>query len=335
MFPFIAMELDVKDKKILQELDTNPRIPLSRLARKVRLSQQVVDYRIKRLQERGIIQHFGTIFNLSKIGYEQYRVFFQAGNVDDNEKRKVIEYLKGHENLYWAALVGGKWDLLVVVFVRNYEAFEVFLDELFEKYPRILKDYEAFYVLYHEFYPHKFLGNITYGKPLKINFANAGALVDLDILDIKILDLIKMNCRASSLDIGKQCKVSYKTVQNRIKRLSENGFISGYRLFLRSEQFSYKAYFLVVSFTSYGRKTQEDLLGYAQQHPLITQTLKLFGRWSLMFHLRLRDERELQKVIIEMRNKFPLIGDYGIIPIFEDISIAHFPMSGKLIVGNG
>src|SRR3989344_4841658 len=330
MFLFFGMELDVKDKKILQELDANPKIPLSRLAKKVRLSQQVVDYRIKRLREQGIIQHFGTIFNLSKIGYEQYRVFFQVGNVDDNEKRRVIEYLKKHENLYWAALVGGKWDLLVVVFVKNYEEFESFLDELFEKYQKILKDYEAFYVLYHEFYSHKFLGDIASGKPLKINFANAGAFVDLDTLDIKILDLIKMNCRAPSLDIGKKCKVSYKTIQNRIKVLDEKGLIAGYRLFLRSEQFFYKAYFLVVSFTSYGRKTQDDLLGYAQQHPLITQTLKLFGRWSLMFHLRLRDERELQGVIIEMRNKFPLIGDYGVIPVFEDIAIAHFPMSKKL-----
>ena len=50
-----------------------------------------------------------------------------------------------------------------------------------------------------------------------------------------------------------------------------------------------------------------------------------------MFHLRIKNEKELQKVIIEMRNSFPIISDYEIIPIFEDILIDNFPMSQGLL----
>ena len=50
----MAVSLDVKDKKILSELDYNSRIPLTLLARRVRLSKEVVHYRIKKLvSERG------------------------------------------------------------------------------------------------------------------------------------------------------------------------------------------------------------------------------------------------------------------------------------------
>ena len=43
------MKLDLKDKKILFELDKNSRIPLSKLAKKIRLSKEVVFHRLNNL----------------------------------------------------------------------------------------------------------------------------------------------------------------------------------------------------------------------------------------------------------------------------------------------
>lgn len=48
------------------------------------------------------------------------------------------------------------------------------------------------------------------------------------------------------------------------------------------------------------------------------------GGWSIMLHLRVKDSRELQKVITELRENYSSIGNYEIIPIFEDISIDTF-----------
>lgn len=323
------MKLDVKDTKILQELDLNPKIRTSQLAKKVRLSQQVVDYRIKKLEERGIITHFGTIFNLSKIGYEQYRILFQFGNINEEDKHKIIDYLKEHNKVYWAAIIGSKWDLLVVVFVKNYGDFENFLDELFNKFPNALKDYEALNSLYHEFYNHKFLHKDNSFSVIKIDLVSK-ELTKLDKVDLCILDQIKTNSRLSSLEVSKKCNVSYKTVQNRIKSLEKENLICGYRTFMKSEKYDYKAYLLLISFYSYGRDIEKKLLGYARSNEFITQATKLFGRWSLLFHIRIKNERELQNLIIGIRNKYSIIGDYEIIPIFEDISIDHFPMSKEL-----
>ena len=50
--------LDLKDRKILYELDKNSRQSFADIAKKVRLSKEVVQYRVKRLQDEGYINYF-------------------------------------------------------------------------------------------------------------------------------------------------------------------------------------------------------------------------------------------------------------------------------------
>lgn len=322
--------MDVKDRKILEVLDLEPKIPLSRLAKKVRISQQVVDYRVKKLQEQGIINHFGTLLNLSYLGFQQYRIFFQFADISQEQKEIIIKYLHNHSQVYWAALVGNIWDLLIVVFVKDYEGLEKFLDDLFQNFKGVFKDYESYYTLYHEFYGHKYLENNTKSF-FVLDYARNNEQIILDKVDYLILDKIKSNCRLSSLEISKECNVSYKTVQNRIHLMEKFGLIAGYRIFLHSEDLNYKAYFLLISFQHYAKDIEKKLLAYAKEHSAITQSLKLFGRHSILFHIRVQEYQELQNIIIEMRNKYPIIGTYEVIPVFENISINHFPMSKEFI----
>ena len=321
--------LDVKDRKILKELDQNPKIPTTTLAKKVRLSQQVVDYRLKRLMERKIISGFGAVYNFAKINYSQYRVLLTFGRVEENKKTEVITYLKNHNNSYWVALIGSKWDLLAVVFVKNYDAFEKFMDELFEKFPGTLNDYDALYVPYHEFFRHKFLDEKN-TDAININFS-AKETIPLDHLDMSILKDLGNNCRTSSLEIGNKHGVSYKTVQNRIRSLEEKRFISGYRMFLKGELLGYNAYIILFNFTSYGRNAEKKLFSYSKTNQYITQATKLFGRWSLMFHVRATSRRQLQDLLIEMRNLHPSLGQPEVIPIFEDIGINHIPIEKEKV----
>ena len=48
-------KIDVKDRKILYQLDLNSRQSLTTIGSKVRLSKTVVQYRINRLVKNGII----------------------------------------------------------------------------------------------------------------------------------------------------------------------------------------------------------------------------------------------------------------------------------------
>ena len=65
------INLDLKDRKILYELDSNSRQPLSQIAKKVGLSKEVVNYRIRRLEDQKIITHTKII-----TGFETGKTYY-------------------------------------------------------------------------------------------------------------------------------------------------------------------------------------------------------------------------------------------------------------------
>lgn len=54
------IKVDLKDRKILYELDLDARQSLTQLGKKVGLKKDVISYRIKGLQDEGIIKNFFT-----------------------------------------------------------------------------------------------------------------------------------------------------------------------------------------------------------------------------------------------------------------------------------
>ncbi|SEE61676.1 transcriptional regulator, AsnC family [Rhizobiales bacterium GAS188] len=61
-------DLDDKDLAILEALQEDGRIPLSKLGRKVGLSQPAMSERVKRLEERGVITGYGAQVSLKALG---------------------------------------------------------------------------------------------------------------------------------------------------------------------------------------------------------------------------------------------------------------------------
>jgi len=61
--------LDLKDRKILYELDLNCRQSNAQIGKKVGLSKEVVKYRIKRMEEEGIISGYWTEIDSYRLGY--------------------------------------------------------------------------------------------------------------------------------------------------------------------------------------------------------------------------------------------------------------------------
>ena len=73
----MTVKIDLKDKKILYELDRNSRQSNNQIAKKVGLSEQVVGHRIRRLQELGIIEYFYVKTNPSALGYMHIKIYLR------------------------------------------------------------------------------------------------------------------------------------------------------------------------------------------------------------------------------------------------------------------
>ena len=96
----MVLNLDVKDKKLLYQLDINSRQTNSEIAKKVGLSKQVVGFRIKRLIKEKLITSFYTIIDISKLGFTVHKNFLRLQNLDRNEEKKLLHFLKNNNYMY-------------------------------------------------------------------------------------------------------------------------------------------------------------------------------------------------------------------------------------------
>ena len=134
----MALKLDVKDKKILYQLDVNSRQPNSEIAKKVGLSKQVVGFRIKRLIKEKLITSFYSIVDISKLGFTVHKNFLSLQNIDAQKEKTLINFLKNHPNVVWIASCDGKFDLAFGTWAKDMRFLDNTLKELHNKFGKFI-----------------------------------------------------------------------------------------------------------------------------------------------------------------------------------------------------
>src|SRR5512136_1676871 len=96
-------KIDLKDRKILYELDLNCRQSNTQIGKKVGLKKDVVAYRIKRMQDEGVIKNFWTAINTFNLGYNVFRIYITLQYVNVEKKNEIIQHFVNYENT-WAVI---------------------------------------------------------------------------------------------------------------------------------------------------------------------------------------------------------------------------------------
>ena len=126
--------LDLKDRKILYELDLNSRQSFQEIGRKVRLSKETVFHRIKKLEEQGIIQKYSTMVDVGKLGYMNFRIFLKFQNITSVKEQEITNYLEKSEIVGWFVTVEGNWDLNIWALCKSIGEFNGFWESFNRKY---------------------------------------------------------------------------------------------------------------------------------------------------------------------------------------------------------
>src|SRR3989338_5636384 len=126
--------LDLKDKKLLYELDTNSRQTVQQLARKIGLSKDAVKYRMKRLKQEGIIKSFNAVIDTGKLGFISFRLFLRFYRLTLSKEQEILNFFLNNKNLVWMVRVEGAWDLNTWFLYKDIEGMNTFWNNLLEKY---------------------------------------------------------------------------------------------------------------------------------------------------------------------------------------------------------
>jgi len=112
------VKLDLKDKKLLYELDMDARMTYTQLGKKIGLSKQGAENKLKNLIKKGVIKGFYPVINVPKLGYLYCRIAFAFHNITKEKEREIINYQKKNNKFFWIFTVQGEFDLFSCTIVQ-------------------------------------------------------------------------------------------------------------------------------------------------------------------------------------------------------------------------
>ncbi|HJX50583.1 MAG TPA: Lrp/AsnC family transcriptional regulator [Candidatus Nanoarchaeia archaeon] len=321
-------KLDLKDRKILYELDLNARQTDKEISRKVGLSREAVRYRINKLVTEGYINYFMTILNSMKLGFEWYRTFFKFQNTTIEKEEEIINWLK--KKASWITRVEGIWDLNTGIFVRNVYEYRDIINEFLLKHSKYIEKYDVAIVTRMWHYHRGYLLD----KQLKnsecsvMGFDERGNYEPekIDKIDYKILSIIIKDARMKTVDIAKKAGTTEIVVRYRIKNLIKKGIILGFRPFLDIGRLGYLYFKVHFTLQNLTKNKKEEIFSYIHRHHNTVHTTELVGGDDIETEFQVKNNEELYSYIKEMRNKFGnIIKDYEFMQYTKEYKFTYLP----------
>lgn len=322
------IELDLKDKKILYELDLNARQSDSEIAKKVGLSRDSVRYRINKLVERGYINYFMTLLNSMKLGYNWYRTFFKFQNLTLEKEKEIIEYLK--ERVSWITKVEGSWDLNTGIFVKNVYEYRDLINKILLKYSSFIERYAVAIVTREWSYHKDYLLNKKHkiSKPILMGFDTQEEykVETIDETDYKILKAILKNARMKTIDVGREVGTTEMVVRYRLKKLIQTGVIIGFKPFLDIHKLGYIYFKLHLTLQNLTPEKKKGLISYVHQHPTTVHMTELVGGAHLETEFQVKTNEEFYGYVKDLRLKFGgIIRDYEFMQYTREYKFTYLP----------
>lgn len=298
------VQIDLKDRKILYELDGNSRQSISKIARKVGLHKNVVNYRIKQLQGIGVISNFHTLINSYKIGYDMFRFYIVYRHITPDIRREIVDYFVENDHTWWVASFEGSYDLCIVLWVKELNDFHIFWEETLKKYRKYFRRQMFFdYVQLHHFRNSFLIDNFKKSDRERTQVTGGGKRADIDKMDFEILKLLAKNSRIATIEISKKLDVSSNTVLTRIRRMEGLDVIQGYRVNIDFTKIGYHLYKVNIDLNDYNQRGR--IINYMKHDPHLIMIDKAIGYYDLEFDLWLKDLNHLHEVMDDLTMKFP------------------------------
>lgn len=143
-----GIEVDEKDTKILGVIANNARARISEIAKKTGLTRDVIKYRIKKMEDAGIIVGYMTIMSPPNFGFTILgNVFVRFWNLDAEKERQFMDYLVKHPYVGYVCVCAGAYDLVLEITARNLGHFHKIVREINIRFADIIKTSETAFLL--------------------------------------------------------------------------------------------------------------------------------------------------------------------------------------------
>ena len=300
------VDIDIKDRKILYQLDLNCRQSNAQIGKKVGLSKQVVDYRIKRMEEEEIITGYWTAINTYKLGYYVFRIYINLIDVTTKSKTDILQYFTRNKNAWAVITYKGPVDLDIVVWVKDVYAFNQYWINTLQQFGNYFSE-KTISMLTHVISCKKtylFERERTSAEREFYQTSCEGKPIQIDELDYQILDELALQARMPLLDLAKKIHCSPQTVTYRIKHLMQKDIIQAFRIGIKHMKLGLQG--CAVDLYLKDQTMRRQIMEYIKQQPNIYDIMVMNIGWAdISFQIYIHNIAELSTLMQDIEKKFP------------------------------
>ena len=311
--------LDLKDRRLLYELDKDARQSNTQLAKRTGISKQVAGFRIKRLLKENIISKFYTIIDISKLGFAIHKNFLRLQNLDEKKEHELIHYLVSNPDVVWVAGCDGRYDLAFGTWAENVESLDHTLKELNKRFGKYISERQIATILRGEYLLRNYLLNkpraVTYHES---SFGAVPSLTKIDEIDWKILKELGEDARKTAVEISKKVNISAETTSDRIRKLENSQVIRGYNIVPNEEKFPYLHYKVLLGMKNTSEEKERAFISYCRNNAHIVYTVKALGPWEFEIDIEVENAKHLRSIMMDIKTKFSdILKDYSTLSIYQ------------------
>lgn len=310
-------QLTVKELKILSALDLNARASNSQIAKATKLSNNIVNYQIKRLEKNGFIKNYLVVMNYFKLGYFLCKVCINLYEHEAGKKEDIIQYLIKEKRISTIDETSGDWDLVFTLFLKELKEFSENWEKITANFRTSIKEYQTSIFTKESYFPHSYIkiNRETLDCSWEIDCKSPKEAVDGT--DLQILSLLAKNSRTEIKTIAEEIGLGSMAIIYRLKQMAKKKIILGYRAEINFSKLGYEQY--IVSLELESREKIKELKNYLKLLPVVIYLSEsISDNVDLEVGLEVKNFEEFSATLEQLKQKFPrMLRDYKYIKLLE------------------
>ena len=317
-------QIDLKDRKILYQLDKDSSQTNKQIAKKVQLSEMVTSNRIKRLISLGIIDNFYVKTNPSYLGYTHIKIYLRLHNITKTKENEIINHLKKQKAIFWLSSLRGKYDIVLSIYVKSIFEFSQKYHELFSQYQEFILDRNVIVLESASTFTKAYL--LPKQESEEIIYSEGGKIeTKIDKKDEELLKILSQNARTKFVEIATKLKISADTVKYRIKNLEKKGIITGYSTKINFNKLQNNYNLIFLKLNNMTSQKYHKLKNFSKIKRNVVVYLKSIGDHEIELEVETSHKEELDKLIKDLRDNFANeIKDYEILEVTDEHLLNYY-----------
>jgi len=136
------IKVEEKDLEILSIIKDNARMPILSIAKKAKCTADIVSYRLKKMEEGGLIKKYVAALNYSALGQQVYTIMLKVRPLDQKVDTKLQGFFNMQDDIIWAVKAIGKYNVILYVSTEDPNGFHSVLEEIRRAFRERIISYE-------------------------------------------------------------------------------------------------------------------------------------------------------------------------------------------------